>query len=162
MAAEEAVAGDPAEDAAAAAEDAAAEQAAPEAQEPGVVEPAAAAEEDAAGMEPPFAAVAAAPAHAALIDIGNLDFKDLANKRIGKIHSVGTGNAKKATCKVHSRCVCWVTPRIGTPADLVEDLKTWLSEASGESPASSGAHMVSSYRVKVKYGMKPAKPPGVP
>lgn len=102
------------------------------------------------------------PAQAALIDLGHGDFVDNARRRIGKIHSVGTGNGKKATCKVHPRCVCWVTPRIGTAATLLQDLEAWLSEAAGESPASEATHRVSAYHVKVRYGMKPAKPPGVP
>jgi hypothetical protein len=115
-------------------------------------------------VDPPPVAVRAALAQAALIDLGHGDFVDHARKRIGKIHSVGTGNAKKATCKVHSHCVCWVTPKIGTStaATLMQDLEAWLSEAAGESPASAATHRASAYHVKVRYGMKPAKPPGVP
>jgi hypothetical protein len=114
-------------------------------------------------VDPPPVAVRAALAQAALIDLGHGDFVDHARRRIGKIHSVGTGNAKKATCKVHPQCVCWVTPRIGTSiAVLLQDLEAWLSEAAGESPASAATHLASAYHVKVRYGMKARKPPGVP
>jgi hypothetical protein len=114
-------------------------------------------------VDPPPVAVRAALAQAALIDLGQRDFVDHAGRRIGKIHSVGTGNAKKATCKVHPQCVCWVTPRIGTStAVLLQDLEAWLSEAAGESPASAATHLASAYHVKVRYGMKARKPPGVP
>jgi hypothetical protein len=79
---------------------------------------------------------------------------------VGQLHTVGKG--PKATCKVHASCVCWVSLHSAGDADaLRQDLTAWVSEAAGDPPASAEQHQISAYHLKVKWGMKPRKPPGL-
>ena len=84
-------------------------------------------------------------------------FQKLSGGIVGRIHSIGS--SKKATCKVHGSCVCWVQPYI-TPDTLEGDLKDWLREVAVTEPASRAAHVLSAYHLKRKCGMKPRKMPG--
>ena len=81
-------------------------------------------------------------------------FEDAAGKQIGQIHQV---NGRKATCRLHDRCVCWVTKAADLDA-LEVDLKTWLRQVAGPDPVSVASHAWAAYDLKIRYGIKPRKP----
>lgn len=85
-------------------------------------------------------------------------FVNSAGKVIGQLHRVGAG--RKATCRIHAHCVCWVSRQCDPPA-LEASLRAWLAEVATQKPATAAVHAVSAYHLKMEYGMKPRKPPGV-
>jgi hypothetical protein len=119
--------------------------------EPGVAELAAA--DEVPGPEP-----AAPPPPDPLVELRSGVFGNQAGLQVGLIHCIGPG--QKATCKVHADCVCWVS-RQADPQELGSALKGWLRELTSAEPPTAAQHRVSAYHLKVKFGMRPRKPPGV-
>ena len=85
-------------------------------------------------------------------------FHNPRNKWIGQIQTIGAG--RKATCKAHPHCVCWVSQEADI-ALLEGALKDWLRSVAGPEPASAAQLLVEAFHLKARYGMKPLKPPGV-
>ena len=73
-------------------------------------------------------------------------------KPAGVLHRVGVGNAIKATCGMHTKCVCWVTPRVPLLSDseLWMDLSSWCVDGRRFSPTE---HAKASVDLKRSYGM---------
>ena len=67
---------------------------------------------------------------------------------------------RKATCKVQQGCECWVSRAVDL-AELDRSLKIWLAEVATPEPRCKQDHQISAYRLKVSFGMKPRKPPGL-
>ena len=120
-------------------------------------------EEEDAEHEPPVDAEHEPPAD----EVHELPLREIRGKLwtgsgrlVGQLHTVGKG--PKATCKVHASCVCWVSLHSAGDADaLLQDLTAWVSEAAGDPQASAEQHQISAYGLKVKWGMKPRKQPGL-
>ena len=93
-----------------------------------------------------------------LIEMSPGVFHNPGNKWIGQIQTIGAG--RKATCKAHPHCVCWVS-READIALLEGALKDWLRSVAGPEPASAVQHLVDAYHLQVRFGMKLRKPPGV-
>ena len=85
-------------------------------------------------------------------------FCNQAGLQVGLIHRIGPG--QKATCKVHADCVCWVS-RQADSQELGSALKGWLREMASAEPPTAAQHAASAYRLKVAFGMRPRKLPGV-
>lgn len=119
--------------------------------EPGVAELAAA--DEVPGPEP-----AAPPPPDPLVELRRGVFCNQAGLQVGLIHCIGPG--QKATCKVHADCVCWVS-RQADSQELGSALKGWLREMASAEPPTAAQHAASAYRLKVEFGMRPRKLPGV-
>ena len=119
--------------------------------EPGVAELAAA--DEVPGPEP-----AAPPPPYPLVELRRGVFCNQAGLQVGMIHGIGPG--QKATCQVHADCVCWVSRQAGSQ-ELGSALKGWLREVAGAEPPTAAQHAASAYSLKVEFGMRPRRPPGV-
>ena len=95
-----------------------------------------------------------------LCEIAGRKFQTRDGRVVGQLHKVGVG--AKATCKMHPSCVCWVSRNNFEMAEALEhDLIEWLRENARPEPVSAEAHAISAYHLKVAYGMKPRRPPGL-
>ena len=101
---------------------------------------------------------AAPPPPDPLVELRRGVFCNQAGLQVGLIHRIGPG--QKATCKVHADCVCWVSKQADSQ-ELGSALKGWLQEMASAEPPTAAQHAASAYRLKVAFGMRPRKPPGV-
>ena len=89
-----------------------------------------------------------------LIEKSKWRFFNKAGDQVGQLYRVGVG--RKAFCRIHDDCVCWVS-RFADPVALEADLIGWLRLGVASPAPSQRDHARAGYDLKVKYGMKPNK-----
>lgn len=72
-------------------------------------------------------------------------------RAIGKIHAVGTGGLK-GTCRVHQRCVLWLSCASRMP-EGENAIVRWFGSAATDQPVDASSHADLARDIKISFGM---------